>query len=169
MNNFKNNNSNNGRVNIRGPNIDLRFAMSDRIPVASTTDYSNAMSGNWYDTDLSVAFFSQKNIKILQNGIRAGVYRKSNNQYVIGEQNVDELPIIMRSIFLQNSRNLAQRIPDQIRQLNQLVLDYAVPQVHGEAEGYMKYKRDASTLVVPLAHPVLSYSNSKTLELKHWF
>jgi hypothetical protein len=49
------------------------------------------------------------------------------------------------------------------------VLKYTIHQVYGEAEGYMKYKTDASTLVVPLAMPVLSYSNDKQLELKPWF
>jgi hypothetical protein len=108
-------------------------------------------------------------MKIVQNGIRAGVYNKSNGHYVIGEQNCDELQIIMRSIFLQFSKNLAIDIPGQIQKLNDLVLNYAVNQVYGEAEGYMKYKRDASTLVVPLSTPILSYSNDKQLELKHWF
>ena len=53
--------------------------------------------------------------------------------------------------------------------LNEFVLNYAVNQVYGEAEGYMKYKRDASTLVIPLSTPILSYSNDKQLELKPWF
>jgi hypothetical protein len=142
----------------------------DRIPVNST-NYScrDAMTGNWYDTELSNAFFSSKNIQIIQNGIRAGVYNKSNQQYVVGEQNLDELQIIMRGIFLQYAVNQPSGITQQINDLNKLVLDYAINQVWGEAEGYMKYKRDASTLVVPIARPILSYSNDKQLELKPWF
>jgi hypothetical protein len=127
------------------------------------------MTGNWYDTQLSNAFFSGRNIQIIQNGIRAGVFNKSNKQYVIGEQNMDELQIIMRSIFLQHAKNLPTDIPQQINDLNKIVFDYAINQVYGEADGYMKYKRDASTLVVPLPMPVLSYTNDKQLELKKWF
>jgi hypothetical protein len=159
----------NGRVNILGPNIDMRFAMNDRIPVAQCASFREAMTGNWNDTALSDAYFSARNIQMLQNGIRAGVYNKSNGQYVVGEQNCDELKIIMRSVFLQHSKNLAVDIPGQIQLLNEFVLNYAVNQVYGEADGYMKYKRDASTLVVPLSSPILSYSNDKQLELKHWF
>ncbi len=159
----------NGRVNILGPNIDARFSMTDRIPVNQISSFRDAMTGNWNDTPLSDAFFSSKNMKIVQNGIRAGVYNKSNGQYVIGEQNGDELKIIMRSVFLQHSKNVNVDIPGQIQTLNDLVLNYAVNQVYGEAEGYMKYKRDASTLVIPLSTPILSYSNDKQLELKHWF
>ena len=162
--------SSNGRVNILGPNIDNQFALSDRIPINSTKySFRDAMTGNWYDTQLSNAFFSVKNIQIIQNGIRSGVYNKSNKQYVIGEQNPDELQIIMRSIFLQYSKNLPDNIPEQINDLNKNVFDYAINQVYGEADGYMKYKRDASTMWTPMAMPVLSYSNDKQLELKKWF
>ena len=160
----------NGRVNILGPNLDERFSMSDRIPINSTKySFRDAMTGNWYDTHLSNAFFSANNVQIVQNGIRSGVYNKSNKQYVIGEQNQDELKIIMRSIFLQYSKNLPDNIPHQINELNKYVFDYAINQVYNEADGYMKYKRDASTMWTPLAPPILSYSNDKQLELKKWF
>ena len=159
----------NGRVNIMVPNIDDRFALSDHIPINQTSSFRDAMTGNWYDTDLSTAFFSSPNMKIIQNGIRAGVYNKSNGQYVIGEQNGDELKIVMRSIFLQYAKNLPTHIADQINELNQIVFNYSVNQVYGEAQGYMTYKKDVSTLVVPIAHPILSYTNDKQLELKPWF
>jgi hypothetical protein len=165
-----NSSSTNGRVDILSPNTNALFALSDRIAVSQSTDFRDAMTGNWQDTKLSLGFFSKENIRILQNGIRAGVYKKSNQQYTIDNQNEDELKIIMRSIFLQNSKNLATNIPQQIAELNQMVLDYAVRQVYSETEGYMKYKRDASTLVMPLALPILStMKSSKQLELKKWF
>ena len=160
----------NGRVNILGPNIEQRLSMSDRIPINSTKySFRDAMSGNWYDTQLSNAFFSGNNIQIIQNGIRAGVFNRSNRQYVIGEQNMDEMQIIMRGMFLQYAKNQPTDIVGQIRDLNKIVLDYAINQVYGEADGYMKYKRDASTLVVPLPIPVLTNMHDKQLELKKWF
>jgi hypothetical protein len=159
----------NGRVDIQGPNLDIRFALSDRIPTNNITAFKDAMTGNWYNTALSDAFFSAKNIQMLQNGIRVGVYQRSNGQYIIGEQSNDELKIIMRSIFLQNSKNQPTGIAGQISELNRLVLEYCVPHLFVEADGYMKYKNDVSTLVVPLARPILSYTNDKQLELKPWF
>lgn len=163
-------NNSNGRVNILGPNIEERFSMSDKIPVSSSKySFREALTGNWNDTKLSIAFFSYKNMQIIQNGIRAGVYNKSNKQYVIGEQSVDELKIIMRGMFLEYSKNLPDGIPQQINDLNQIVLNYAIKQVYGEADGYMKYKRDASTLAVPLSMPIMASTNDKQLELKKWF
>ena len=160
----------NGRVNILGENHLNCFQLYDKIPVSGgDTYYKTAMVGNWQNTILSNLFFSKENITIIQNGIRAGVYNKSNKRFLISAQNEDTLKIIMRSIFLQHSKNLAINIREQIEKLNKLVLDYSINQVYGEAEGYMKYKRDASTLVVPIAMPILSYSNDKQLELKKWF
>jgi len=158
----------NGRVNIMTPDTGKLFAMQDRIPV-ETSAYTDAMTGNWYDTALSSAFFSGANVQILQNGLRAGVYRLSKGQFLIGPQNADELKTVMRSVFLQYSRNDVNDIPGQIAQLNKLVLDYAVRQVYGEAEGYMKYKRDVSTMYCPIAPPVMSKTNDKQLILKKWF
>ena len=161
--------STNGRVNIIAPDTTAAFTLSDRMPVSQCSSFRDAMTGNWYNTQLSDSFFSAANVQILQNGIRGGVFNASNGQYLIGPQNCDELKIIMRSVFLQNSRNLSRNIPSQIQALNQLVLDYAIKQVYGECEGYMKYKRDASTLVVPLEPPVMSKTNDKQLIMKKWF
>jgi hypothetical protein len=165
--------SNNGRVDIMQPDINTQFSMQDKIAIDCNSQdcrsYKDAMIGNWYNTSLSDAFFSKGNIQILQNGIRAGVHKMSNNQYIIGLQNCDSLKIIMRSIFLQNSQNQPENIPTQIEKLNQMVLDYSIPQVFGEAQGYMQYKKDVSTMYNPIDYPAFADKNDKTLELKHFF
>lgn len=154
----------NGRVDIISPNTNTLFALKDKIPSNQATAYEDAMKGGWYNTPLSVAFFSAKNIQCLQNGLRAGVMKRSNGQYLIGEQNTDQLKIIMRSVFLQYAKNLPDNIPNQIEKLNSLVLDYAIGQVYGEAVGYMKYRYAASYMYEPMATPVLSNVSSKQLE-----
>ena len=106
---------------------------------------------------------------MIQNAIRRGVYERSKEQYLIGNQSEDVLKVIMRSTFLQYSANMPNNIPEQIRSLNKIVVDYAVKQVYGEAQGYMQYLYDASTLVIPLERPVLSTTQSKQLELKRFF
>ena len=61
MNQHMNGNQSNGRVDIMGPNMEDRLFMSDRIPLNSTKySFRDAMIGNWYDTQLSDAFFSNK-------------------------------------------------------------------------------------------------------------
>jgi len=160
---------NNGRVDIKSPNTTTLFQMYDKIPANQCVTFRNATEGLWSSTPLSQAFFSQQNILMIQNGIRAGVYNRSNGQYVIGPQDCDSLKIIMRSVFLQHSANQPNNFQQQITELNKIVLNYCIQQVYGEAQGYMKYINDVSTLVVPIAPPVMTSDNDKQLELKPWF
>jgi len=160
---------NNGRVDIKTPNTSALFQMYDKIPANQCVTFRNATEGLWTSTTLSQAFFSQENIQILQNGIRAGIYKISNGQYVIGDQDCDSLKIIMRSVFLQYAANQPNNFQEQISALNKIVLDYCIQQVYGEAQGYMKYVSDVSTLVVPIAHPVMANDNDRQLEFKGWF
>jgi len=160
----------NGRVHIMGTNAPDPFALYDKIPVRNNTSYNDALQGNWAETALSKAFFDQKNIQTLQGSLREGVYELSKGRYVIGQQNEDTLKIIMRSTFLQSALNQPTNINGQLQALNQLVLNYAVPQVCGEAESYIKYKSDVSNLAVPMASPTyVSTAGQNTLELKPWF
>jgi hypothetical protein len=160
---------NNGRVDIKTPNTSKLFQMYDKIPANQCVTFRNPTEGLWDETPLSQAFFSQQNIQMLQNGIRAGVYSRSNGQYVIGPQDCDSLKIIMRSVFLQQSANQPGNYKEQISQLNKIVLDYCIQQVYSEAQGYMKYVSDVSTLVVPISHPVMANDNDRQLEFKSWF
>ena len=159
----------NGRVNILDNVNNSVFQLYDKIPISEkTTNYRNALTGNMESNLLSDTFFSSGNILIIQHGIIAGVYEKSNGKFQIGYQNQDTLKIIMRSIFLSSAVNNPNDVTQQIKELNKLVINYCVPQLLGECEGYMKFKRDVSTLVVPIDRPVSTY-HSNSLETKRFF
>jgi len=160
---------NNGRINIKTHNTSKLFEMYDKIPANQCTTFRNPTEGLWSSNPLSQAFFSHHNIKIIQNGIRSGVYNMSNGQYVIGTQDCDTLKIIMRSVFLQNAANQLNNVQNQIYELNKIVLDFCIKQVYSEAQGYMKYIYDVSTLAIPISHPVMANDTDRQLELKPWF
>lgn len=159
----------NGRVDIKTPNTSKLLQMYDKIPVNQCSTFRNPTEGLWDETILSKTFFSHQNIQIIQNGIRAGVYNRSNGQYIIGAQDCDALKIVMRSIFLQYAANKKDNVTAQVQALNQMVLNYCIQQVYGEAQGYLKYLDDASTLVIPIAPPVCANNFSRELEFKTWF
>jgi len=159
----------NGRIDIQSPDTKSLFNMYDKIPAHQCSTYRNPLEGQWDDSTLSNAYFSKENIQIIQNGIRAGVYKQSNNQYVVAPQDCDSLKIVMRSIYLQYSANLPGNVSGQIEALNQMVLNFCIQQVYSEAKGYMKYLSDASNMYVPIAHPVLAKDDDKELVLKPWF
>ena len=158
----------NGRVDILAP-IGTQLNFADKIPVKDCIGYRDALTGIWQETPLSEEFFSVQNIKFLQDSLIKGVFDRSNRQLQIGQQNCDELKIIMRSIFLQNSNNLLIDISKQLSTLNQMVLDYAIPQVYNEAIGYLKYIRAASFMHTLPQYPTNSSAKDHTLELKHFF
>ena len=161
----------NGRVNIMEPdNPDVRFQMYERIAIKNkATEYRESLTGEWENNLLAKVFFSQGNMQIVQNGLRAGVYELSKNQYVIPPQNIDALKILMRNIYLQYAQHYADNVTQQVERLNDLVLKHCVPLVYNETVGYMKYLQDQSSLVVPLDVPMHHDRNYKQLELKPWF
>ena len=159
----------NGRVDIKSPDTAALFQMYDKIPANQCATYRNPTEGQWENSLLSSTFFSAGNMQIIQNGIRAGVYDKSNGQFVIDNQDCDALKIIMRGIFLEHALNQPDHIREQVEQLSNFVLNYSIPRVYSEAIGYNKYLEDVSTMYTPMDRPVMSKTNDKQLEMKPWF
>lgn len=162
----------NGRCNIiENSDPTTVFKMQEKIALKNkSTNYGSALAGNdWEENTLARVFFSAGNIQILQNGLRAGVYKLSGNKIVIPPQNIDQLKIVMRSTYLQYAEHLQDGITEQVERLNKIVWDYVVPTVYNEAIGYVKYMQDQSSLVMPLELPLHHDREYKQLELKRWF
>jgi hypothetical protein len=169
--NYKNLEKNNGRINIREPSDpNAVFKMQERIALKNAaTPYTEAVGGIFEKNILSQVYFSAENIKIIQNAIRAGVYKMSNNKFVVAPPNIDNLKIIMRSVYLQYATHDLENIKKEVEKLNGIVCDYAIPATYNEAVGYLRYCEDQSTLVVPLERPLNHDREYKQLELKQWF
>ena len=66
--------------------------------------------------------------------------------------------------------NQSTNIAGQISQLNLIVLDYCIHHVYSEAQGYMKYLHDVSTLAVPMSSPIVESQKDKNNYLMpNWF
>ena len=161
----------NGRMNLmEEPDPAIHFQLAEKVAIKNkATEYRGAIAGEWEENMLSQVFFSAGNMQILQNGIRAGVYKMSNQQFTVLPQNPDTLKIIMRSIYMQYAQHFPTGITAQVERLNKLFLDYAVPNVYNEAVGYIKYREDISTLVVPLALPTKIDQDYKDLDSSREF
>lgn len=99
--------------------------------------------------DLSRFFFSRRNIDHLQRLVIREVARESDGKYNIGPQNEYQLLIIMRSIYLQYSRNDPNNIKDQIITLNRQIVQEVVPRVMSGIKNYLSYMRDHGSNPVP--------------------
>lgn len=160
-------------TNIWNGRIDAKSKINKqnelKNPFLTSTKLNDPLLGLIDESNLAVAFFSQQNTQIIQNALRKAIYDKSNKQYLIDQQDVRELHIVMRSIYLQYARNLPYNIPEQISELNDMVLNYCIQQVYTECKTRYKYLDDISTLVIPIAHPVNTSNTDRELVLKEWF
>jgi len=115
--------------------------------------------------DVSTVFFCKSNIDYLQNAIIQRVYQQSNGRFRIGRQSDTELQIMMRSIYLQFGKNLPTDIRGQVRELDEKVLEEAVPVVYSGVEQHMRYKDDINNMYVPNDRPSQSgIKGSRSLE-----
>ena len=159
-----------GRVNLSAGSLGAE-TNPDSVPGFSyertvETKFTNDMlRGNWENSPLSDAFFSKNNMDAIQASIRKEVFNKSHPKgYVIDEQSVDELKIIMRAIYYQYARNLPNYIAGHFKEIHDRILAWSVPHILSAVDHYVYYIKDIDTLPVPMALPVnLTRAGSKSL------
>ena len=129
---------------------------------------TNALFKNLYgETLLTYLFFSQENVDNIQKVLRMLVYKEMGK--VIDYQSSNDLLIIMRSIFLSYSnhpeliqpnmseekkQSLLTKYKNEVSRLNELVINYTVPQICSQLQQYLQYLEDASSPVKPMEKPV---------------
>ena len=142
----------NGFVDIKDTKNHVPFSL---FQVGENKEgFKESLEGIIQSTVLSEVFFSRKNINNIQKNIIKKVLEGSNNKYNIGNQSEKELQIIMRSIYLQNALNNDTDIQLQIKNLNNLVYDYCVPNILVNATQYVGYLKDIDTVPKSMPGPV---------------
>lgn len=123
-----------------------------------------ALYGIQETSQLNQLFFSKDNMNIIQNMTRFNVYEKSEKKFVIDKQSDIELEIIMRSIYLQHSPNLPNKIKEQIKYLNDLVINWCTEQIIPEVNQYLGYIKEIEYMPEPIDLPLnLSSKGSRSL------
>lgn len=121
------------------------------------TPYKNVLTGIQELGPFSKAFFSKQNLDLIQENIRYIVYTKSKN--VISTQDETNLVVIMREVYLQNSRNPSSNIElmrAEIKRLNDLVYAKVVPSILSEILQYKAYLSDIDKVRTPIELPINS-------------
>ena len=141
----------NGRIDIMNTTMSSHpfFAEKDN-------NYSfnrHAVTSIYEYNTLQEQYFSNKNIALIQRKIKRKVFTQSKNNYVIANQDIKILKIIMKSIYLQYSKNLEKDVNRQVKTLNKLVLNYCTNNIISNIELYITYKKNVSYNPVPLELP----------------
>jgi hypothetical protein len=130
---------------------------------------TEAIKGIHTNNELANIFFSQNNIDALQDAIRYLVNQKSCGKFVIDRQSDAELKLIMRAFYLQEGRHRQYSVLDEVKSLNTLVLNYAVPRIMQEVGMYMYYKKDINKNPEPMARgEFISAKGGKQLTMKEF-
>ena len=117
-------------------------------------------------TPLTKRFFSKANVNHLQARLANAV--NVTTGYMIDRQSDTEILGIMRGVFDMFSNNVDG--DEEIRRLNDIVLEIMTTQVVSGVEAYLQYLRDASTLPEPMSRgSFASIQGEKTLEYKVGF
>ena len=103
-------------------------------------------------------------MKRIQNQLRYRVWTASGGKYQIGDQSTTELMVLMRAIYLQNGKFLDYQISEQVKELNRLVVDFALPKITTEIEQYVSYLKNMEYLPQPIPLPInVSSAGTKTV------
>jgi len=113
-------------------------------------------------TQLEDLFFSEENIDLINKQLILAVWKNSNNKYKIGYQDRDKLLIVMRYVFIENSKNLPFKYAEQIKNLNCIVVNEILQNVITNFEQKLGYLRDIERRGDP---PPLPQSTNKNRTL----
>jgi len=118
-------------------------------------------------TELPNTFFSDENIKLINNKLILEVFKNTNGEYKIKPQSHEQLLIVMRYVFLEYARHLPYDIKGQINELNCRVVNEILPNVITNAQQHIGYLKDIEKIREPLPLPISTKytinTNSKTL------
>jgi len=168
----------NGRVNFATPPGSVYsnaggYSVPDSAGFAYPTKVEKSFAadmlrGNWDKNPVATNFFTAQNVRTIQDAIRQQVLARSGSKrYRIDDQDVDELKMIMRGIYLQYSKNNVFDIQGQIRDLNDIVIEWCVPRILSEIDHYYYYLDDISHMPVPLPQPMsMSSAGTRSLPLQ---
>lgn len=130
--------TNNGLV------ADINIVSDEQLPpetalVINKDNQDTSIKGILEENSINEIFFSEMNVKVIQDTIRYKV--NSDTGKVISRQSDNELYIVMRSIMLQfaNFRSGIDNIVDEIKGLNEKVVEYAVENVSSNVKQHDGY------------------------------
>ena len=137
----------NGRVTL-DLNNSHKYELTDVVPAL----YKSNLIPGVKVTATYKRFFSNNNIKYIQEKIITNVKDCSNGGYDITEQEESNVLVVMRSTYLDNLKNTGHT-EEEVTYMNHLVIKYCVDNIITNIKQYVHYLKSISKLPVPMEHP----------------
>jgi hypothetical protein len=122
-------------------------------------------TGNQHaSTTLNMIFFSQENVKIIQNLLKKETLKRTKGKIIIDDQDETDLILLMRDTYFEYARNVPHHVAQQVKELNNIVVETAIPGIMTNIKAYMSYIRDITLPIDPIDRPVnVSSAGRRTL------
>ena len=161
------NESFNGRVPDAGEINDTILPQSNQEIIINKDYQDTSIRGMIEKNAVNDIFFSEMNMKAVNDSIRYGVHQKTSE--TISKQSQNELYGVMRSIMLQyaNFQTSADNIVEEIRRLNSKVILYCVENISSNVLQHIGYVNDLSRLPEPIQRPQMVEKQNYTYDISN--
>ena len=107
------------------------------------------------NSDVSLLFFSDNNVRRIQSQIKGEVYRLSNGIFKLEvDQDESDLLLAMRYIFIEFGQNLPTHIVRQVKLLNKHLIEYIIPDIMTNIKQHYAYLKEISSPIKPMEQPL---------------
>lgn len=119
----------------------------------NTENSINIISRQFEVNDLTMLYFSNHNVELLQDEIRKYIYYYKD--IVISKQSYDDLKIIMRSTYILNRHKLTgyKNTMNQVKYLNKQVILECCRIIITNLDQYLLYIKDIKDTLNIQSHP----------------
>jgi Fe-S cluster assembly ATPase SufC len=114
------------------------------------------------ETPLNTLFFSDFNKNLLQRGIRQSFKNKTG--IAIDYQNPDDLYGIMRMVFINNAGDHFTQVNEQVKAMNEMVINSALSQIQTGVSQYIAYAEDIDTTRTLMDRPANTSTVGKKID-----
>ena len=154
----------NKTIDYKNNNIEGYYEKYQQSPTVNYDRARQATQGFFEKNHITVVFFSDENMRRIQKKIREEVYKRTNGQYQLDEdQDEADLTIVMRSIYLDKCKNLPGETVRQVKLLNQQTIDYIIPDLISNIKQYFGYIKDINKPLTPMLRPLNVSSSGRKL------
>jgi hypothetical protein len=116
---------------------------------------TTALKGIQCQSDLSKIFFSDKNIKRLQLKIKKEIFNRTYGQFRLdADQDMKEMLILMRAVYMEHARFLPGQIVRQVKRLNEKVVEESVPGIITNIRQEYGYLKEINKPLTPVPRPL---------------
>lgn len=106
-------------------------------------------------TPLGEIYFSPENIRRIQQKIKKEIFIRSNGKYKLDiDQSQSDLLIVMRAVYISDSKNNPYKLIHQVKELNHKTLERIIPDMLSIIKQDEEYINQLDKPIEPIALPV---------------